>query len=400
MKLYAINVSLQKQKKYTFCGTPQRLNYGAIRNYQDALSAWENLRYAKYLDVHDDKIIPFNKRIRQDNYSFLDKLTSYFDKSEFINKYCDYTGFPNLAEVSRKICFTFENCIKNITYDIGGYNQDAYKVVDFGYDPTCSIGLNKALPGSDLDKGYVIINGDSDYSNEKIFTEKFCGKMWNNLDQRIVSLNHPNTFPSVYTVKQIRTMLDYLDKKSSELLNKEKLQNALLIMGILGTFGIMGGNILLALAKKYASNSSSTDPYEAAKFNRDIARKIPYSSDREDAKNCAFFIETVRANYKRNPYKYDSIFNRIQDSPFAQNSNVTQIEGWQEKINGGYMKQKLRNRTQLEQDFWSMELNQKYELIKDIIKYSSNDQSDKFSQYYKNDDDIDARYKHLLESLR
>ncbi len=47
-----------------------------------------------------------------------------------------------------------------------------------------------------------------------------------------------------------------------------------------------------------------------------------------------------------------------------------------------------------------MELNQKYELIKDIIKYSSNDQSDKFSQYYKNDDDIDARYKHLLESLR
>ena len=63
MKLYAINVSLQKQEKYTFRGTPQRLNYGAIRNYQDALSAWENLRYAKYLDVHDDKINPFNKRM-------------------------------------------------------------------------------------------------------------------------------------------------------------------------------------------------------------------------------------------------------------------------------------------------------------------------------------------------
>ena len=64
------------------------------------------------------------------------------------------------------------------------------------------------------------------------------------------------------------------------------------------------------------------------------------------------------------------------------------------------MKTKLRNRMQLEKDFYKMTINDKYDLIKDVIKSSSNDQCDeRFSHLFKNDDDIANRYKPLLDKL-
>ena len=98
--------------------------------------------------------------------------------------------------------------------------------------------------------------------------------------------------------------------------------------------------------------------------------------------------------------KYDSIFDRIKSSPFVANSNVTQVEAWQKKIAGGYMKTKLRRRENLESDFYKMTTDTKYDLVKDIIKYGTDDQSDKFRQYFLNDDDIAYRYKKLLDSLK
>ena len=87
-------------------------------------------------------------------------------------------------------------------------------------------------------------------------------------------------------------------------------------------------------------------------------------------------------------------------SLFANNSNVTQVEAWQNKINNGYLKSKLRNRIKLESDFYSMTTDTKYDLIKDVIKYCTDDQSSKFSQYFKNDDNIANRYDELLQSLK
>ena len=47
-----------------------------------------------------------------------------------------------------------------------------------------------------------------------------------------------------------------------------------------------------------------------------------------------------------------------------------------------------------------VETDKKYELIKEIIKYSSNDQGYRFSEYFKNDDDIANRYDRLLAALK
>ena len=47
-----------------------------------------------------------------------------------------------------------------------------------------------------------------------------------------------------------------------------------------------------------------------------------------------------------------------------------------------------------------MSTDERYELIKDMVKYSSDDQSSRFSKYFKNDDDIKDRYKSLLDALK
>ena len=387
--------------KFCFKGTPQRISGVCIKNYQDALNIWEKLRYAKYLDAHQNSY--YDKSIRADNYSFLDKLTSYSDKSSFVEKFCEFTGFPHLSTISNKIDSTFKACISNISRKLNSQDRTSgYDIIDWGYDPTCSLGLRKAFPGSDLDKGYVIIKGSysGSYNIDKDMVDNFKGELWEDLDQRIVSLNHPDTFPSVYTKNQVKDTLSRLDKKAKEMGTELKNKVEFTIIDSFLTLPF-STNIIDQLAKYYDKKGYTTDPYIAGKFNRKLAKKLKYSSDREEAKNFAFFIEIVRANLERNSYgKNDSLFSTIRDSLFARNSNVTQVGAWQNRINGGYMKSKLRNRMKLESDFYSMSTDTKYDLVKDVIKYGTDDQSSRFSQYFKNDDDIANRYGRLLDSLK
>lgn len=387
----------------SFKGTPLSAPSITIKNYSDAIKAWEYLKSAKYLDVHSDKTSFYNRFIRETNYSFLDKLTSSFDKTMFIEKFCEFTKFPNLNATSNKMHNTFIDTIQTISRKLNGSYKNEYEILDAGYDPTCSLGLKKAFPGSDLDKGYVIIRGSeySDYTDENC-VNRFKSELWDNLDQRLVSLNHPDTEVTVYTKKQIK---DILNKMNNFVQIKETDEDRFLL--VKAGFGILGlalaGPIVAAgwmLNNKYELDHK-TDPYVAGKFNRNLAKYIKSSSDRNLAKNFAFFIEAVRENlYKTDFLKTDSLFKEIRNSQFVINSNVTQIPAWREKINDGYLKQKLRNRTSLEYGFSRMSTDTKFDLIKDIIKYSSNDQSYRFSEYFKNDDDISKRYEKLLNALK
>lgn len=391
-----------------FKGTPQRIYGISVNNYQDALACWERLRYAKYLDAHCNS--DYDKFIRAENYSFLDKLTSYVDKAAFIEKFCEFTKFPNLGAVSEKIDNTFKNCINSITNKLNyQYGENSFNIIDSGYDPTCSVALEKSFPGSDLDKGYIILEGNSKIFDDFNLTQVYAGELWENLDQRIVSLNHKNTFPSIYTKKQVASMLDYLDKKVEKIDSDEfksgvfKVVTATIVGTLLGGFGIALGSWTLAmlLSKEDDDKNEVTDPFKAAKLNREIAKALDTTGEKEEAKNFAFFIETVFANmYKFRDGKDDPIFDRIKASLFVHGSNVTQVNAWQRKIYGGYLKAKLKNRMHLQDDFYKMSLDTKYDLVKDIIKYCTDEQSDKFSEYFKNDDDIDVRYSKLLDSLR
>lgn len=401
----AINNNYQQN----FRGTPQKIYGGVVKNYQDALIWWEKLRYAKYLDAHFNS--DYDKAIRAENYSFLDKLTSYADKSAFIEKFCEFTKFPNVKAVSEKIDSTFKNCVKDVAAKLNStYRENCFNIIDNGYDPTCSVALKKSFPGSDLDKGYIILEGNSNWLDDKEVTNRFAGGLWDNLDQRIASLNHKNTFPSIYTKKQVENMLDKLDLKAQKVESDSMKKGALKTLGVtllgtaLGGFGIALGSAYLALVLSNAQQDREkvvTDPYEAAGINRAIAKKLETPEEREEAKNFAFFIETVLANIWKFPSgKDNSFFSRIKDSLFAVSSNVTQVKAWQKKIDGGYLKNKLRKRMQLQNDFNKMSTDTKYNLVKDVIKYCTDEQSNMFNEYFRNDDDIDLRYERLLDSLK
>ena len=405
MRIFGIQKS---QSTPSYQGTPERIYGCTVHNYQDALKWWENLRFSKYLDAHCNNY--YDKAIRADNYSFLDKLTTNFDKQAFIQKYCEFTKFPNLKEISSQIDSTFTSCIENISrilnYRKGDYSHD---IIDSGYDPTCSLGLRKAFPGSDLDKGYIILKGTGNVNLDENVVNNFKGELWNNLDQRIVSLNHPDTFPSVYTKAQVKSILSTLDKKAKEveqsLTTKAGIATFIIKTAatLFGPDDILSRNVItsILLGQYLKKQSTTTDPYKAARFNREIAKRLTTPQAKEMAKNFAFCAEIINFNLEKKPAgKTDSFFTDIKTSPFVQNSNVTQVYAWLSKINGGYMKSKLRNREKLENDFYQMSTDTKYELIKDIIKYCTDDQSYRFSEYFKNDDDIANRYQALLKSLK
>ena len=55
---------------------------------------------------------------------------------------------------------------------------------------------------------------------------------------------------------------------------------------------------------------------------------------------------------------------------------------------------------QLQNDFDKMSTETKYNLVKDVIKYCTDEQSYMFNEYFRNDDDINLRYEKLLNSLK
>ena len=400
MRIFGIQKS---QSSHSYQGTPQRIYGCTVHNYQDALKWWENLRFAKYLDAHCNDY--YDKAIRADNYSFLDKLTTNFDKQAFIQKFCEFTKFPNLREISSQIDSTFKSCIKNISRTLNyRRGESSHDIIDFGYDPTCSLGLRKAFPGSDLDKGYIILKGTGNTTSDEDVVNNFKSELWDNLDQRIVSLNHPDTFPSVYTKAQVKSILSKLDEIAKKVIDNAYIKVNLAQAGIAAASWLMGYRYSPAdkiVSEYFKKIETTTDPYKAALFNRKVAQKIKSPEDREIAKNFAFCAEIMYANLKKDHAgKTDSFFKDIAQSAFVVNSNVTQVNAWQAEINDGYMKSKLRNRERLENDFYQMSTDTKYDLIKDVIKYCTDDQSYRFSEYFKNDDDIANRYKKLLESLK
>ena len=89
MKVLQLNIGRNTRnpaQKQSFKGTPHELPQIEIRDWHDAIKAWECLRFARYSDVHSDKFDSYNKSIRKDNYSFLDKLESHYDKAKFIEE--------------------------------------------------------------------------------------------------------------------------------------------------------------------------------------------------------------------------------------------------------------------------------------------------------------------------
>ena len=370
MKVDCINYGFERKRKVNFNGITQKMPQYSIRTIKDLTDQYELCRYAKFYEALDDKIFPQNKQIRQENFSFLERIPDYL-KLKFVWLYRWVTNFPNLTKASEKIEQEFIKQIKNA-------DNSMVKAVIAGYDPVCSVGLRKAFPGSDLDKAYIILDnfGGGNMPEQEIIA-RYKGVLWHNTDQRILSHNNENTFPEVYTIDQTFDILDRLDR----LTRKAGLDK----------------NMDYFLGKR----EFDINPVSAGEFNIKLARTNDGSEiSKVNAKNFAYFIESVRDGklvYNADDNLYKIITRRISESPFAQMSNVTQM-GAHTRLITSHMKPiktKFKYREFLSMMFGTLPEEQQFEIVKDLVRSVSKDQSQRYSILFKNDDDIGKRFDRL-----
>lgn len=370
MKVDRINLCRVNNRNTSFEGITQRMPQYAMSSFDNLKAQYELCRYAKFYEALDDKIFPQNKYIRTENFSFLDKIPVYL-RGKFVELFKSITSFPNLKFSSARIENEFIQQIRIA-------DNPQVKAVMAGYDPVCSVGLNKAFPGSDIDKAYIVL--DKRYNSgvpDSELVARYKGSLWDNTDQRILSLNNENTFPEVYTTDQMFGILDLLDRLTVR-------------------FQLDKNRDYFLAKREYDIN-----PVTAGEFNIKFAQHNDESEiSKVLAKNFAYFIESVRDGkmiYSADDKLKRLIEQRIYLSPFAQMSNVTQMGAHTRLINKGIkpIKEKLRNREKLSAEFNFRDVETQFDFIKDLVKSVSKDQSGKYNKFFQNDDDIGARFDRL-----
>ena len=148
-----------------------------------------------------------------------------------------------------------------------------------------------------------------------------------------------------------------------------------------------------------------TDPIKGGYFNINLTRVLPLNSvTKEFAKNFAYFIESVRdgKNLILNKSYYNTLYYAIRLSEFGKYTNVSRINAHNKLISSGHepVKPKLRLRSALAQEYKEMNTEEKFELVKDIIKAVSKDNDNpKFAKYFENDAAENAQYEELNKIL-
>ena len=359
-----------------FEAKPHKLPKIAINTVYDAILLYGFLSCGNFLDSSDDDVFPQNKKIRDENLNFLDKLTSDNDKRAFIEHYKEVTGFPNLELVSKKIEKEFILGIKKSSIGIEGA-----ECLAAGYDGTCSVGKGKAFPGSDLDKSFIILKGTGNIYQDESVLNSFKHNLWNNIDQRLLSFNHDISFPSVYTIAQITDKMEKINNKTCYLpIDKSRLN--------------------------YLIDEEYKNIETAAEYNIQISKQFDVTSNnnfeltKEDVKNMAYLIESIRdGKYLITSYEIENFKNKYKNTSFYKYSNVAQMTAMKKAVEEGREnKSKIILRQNMEQDFTNWNLNKQFEFIKTLIKYSCED-NEKFREYFSNDRTVKDAYKPLLNIL-
>lgn len=337
-------------KQVSFKGMAIPLVARTINGAQDAIAQWQLLKHPQYTNIIQEaettllNLIPKNKEIREFNYSFLEKLTDIKEKAKFITHFRETTGFPSLIDSSKKIVEEFKRVLDATS-----------NVLISGYDRFCSVGLKKALPGSDLDGGYAIIKSvNGNITDQTSFSNLVKGKIWNNIDNRIMSVNHCAAFPNIVTVDEIVHLMRKYHDYSKNIVNNKDTFNAYI-----------------------AQRANNPYPISAAKFNIHLKNFLPTKAEKVEAKNFAYLIETARDgqivhldNFFAGPFQEE-----MEKSTFAWLSNVKQnnIMKYQYDYYDKPPKPKLVAREKLEKEFDSMNINKQYEVVKDVIRSMSED---------------------------
>lgn len=371
---------------------PWTLNQPSSRRISadEGIELYEKLKLGNYLDIDGDSTQYEQKIQRKNNLAFLDKITDKNEQKKFINYFKNLTGFPDMPEVSRNIKDEFVSasycaekaCKKQYPFDSNGYG-----IICCGYDGVSSVAHSTALPGSDLDKAFIIIKGNNSDRNNETFVNNFKAQLWENTDQRILSYNHDaDSFPKVYTEKQILAIVDSINEKASEMdldkkeflpcdnlfekLFKEKKyktkrQDYQKITNEYKNDYIEANSFLIDLSKKYKSAGTWENPIDTANISR------------EDIYRASFILEAM---LKGEILTGQNIL-RDKDTKNITLLNLSQIGSL--KGTEGH-KKKYVLRRQLTENFNKWDTQTQFNFIKEIIKSSSSDETG-FDDYFQSD---------------
>ncbi len=337
--------------------------YKELYNSHILFYQYDHLARSKHYEALDDFKFPFNKNVRAFNYSFLENIPEKL-KKDFLEIFERITGFPNKYSTCNKMRSEFIESIKNC-------DRYSRNVIAAGYSPINEVELYNSLPGGPLDRGFVILKSNKDPVENKKELIDMKRVLWENVDQRILSFNHKFKFPEVWQDKKIYKNLDILD----ELTKKSGLDK----------------QIVFYRAKR----DYDTNPLSAGEFNIKLAQFNDESKiSKEEAKNFAYFIEAVRDGkvlYPTNILYNDALetlLKRMKASPFAQMSNVTQMTAFTNLYNEGLLPlaAKYKYRDELPTEYYHWTQKEKFDFIKDLVKYVTDEQSSKYEKYFKDDD--------------
>lgn len=386
-ELYPAYFTKMKKQHTSFRGAPWKLNLlemgiptnGPI-NSEQAINIFEKFKLGNYLDIGEDINDPNLVNIRKENLKFLDRIDCHKDKEDFVNYFKKLTGLPNLKVISEKIENEFINAVSKSEENLL-QESDSFKVIRAGYDSVCSVGRRNALPGSDLDKAYIIIKGGD---NPEYELNKFKGQLWENTDQRILSYNHDfASFPQVYTLGQVKKLFFAINSVTEKFgLHNEILPSAKESSTLAKTTMY---DKYLSLMQKYNEDYVAANPFYIRVCNEfpnncnDFDLNNP---NKNSVKNFGFFTEALREGLVCEKFTKDNL-DEIKNYDVYNLTNLSQLHAL--KLTNSE-KPKRIEREILQRDFESWPIDKQFRCVCSMIEGSCGNNtefSEEFAQFYK-----------------
>lgn len=383
MKVYFAGIKTDPNKnKLSFTGKPWVINLESLGVFdwgsltaEEAIKVFNKFKEGNYLDITQSTWNPSREpsyqAIRKENLEFLDRVTSPTEKRKFINYYNNLTGFPNLAEVSSKIKTEFTNAVSKAVTTAKYFSslEKSFDVVRAGYNDTCSVGRNRAFPGSDIDGAYIILRGTDNPEIDKSIIDSFKRHLWNSTDQRILSYNHEAAFPQIYTMNQVEKLLSVVNEKTRNLNISADFSRFQNLMSHYHSDYVEANPFFIKLCKQFPNKTTS---------DLDIS-----NPSKENIKNFGFFIETLgRGRYFQvlHDTSGDSLVSKVFSSDAYKLTNLSQIHA----LDNCSPKGKILARGALENNFNNWSVDTQYDFVKTMIKASCGEnERDKFPEYFK-----------------
>ena len=340
-----------------------------IKNAGDAIKQWEKLADIRYSALAEDRLqIIKNREIQKQNFSFLDKLTSESEQKKFIQHFKEVTGFPNLITVSHKIKEHFvaitDEFERRAANALGTYNNP-FRILFRGHNPNSSVGLNKALPGSDLNDSYIVFQGTDDFGKNREIRKAFNEMLDRDTDTRILSYNHKHGRPVIMSFFELWHGMDEMDSYSRRLTDD------------------FGPIIQQRLGYSLYHPEENTET--AYRFNIAVAKRMEPVS-KIFARDFSTVIEGIRDGIRtRLDDEYAGpVQEKMNQSPFSWCSNMLQMRVLENNLGMGIdYKTKITERAKLA-NFEDWSTSRQYKCVTNVIKHMTDDS------------EIDDEYKKML----